>query len=336
MTEPLIQIRDLRTYLYTRRGVVKAVDGISFDIHEGEIVGLVGESGSGKTMTSLSILQLVPQPAGRIVGGSIMFEGEDLLTLPESRLQEIRGERISMILQDPLTALNPVYSIGNQVAEPFQFHPKEDGRGATIRNRVVEVLQRVGIPAAETRVKDFPHQFSGGMRQRVCAAIAIAPRPRLLIADEPTTALDVTIQAQFLRLLKQLQQEFNLAVLYITHDLGVVARLCNRVVVMYAGKIVETGDVTRIYKQPAHPYTQGLMQSVPRLGMKRERLFQIQGQPPDFLDLPQGCPFWPRCPQAQDVCKVEEPPVAAVGTAGTVRCWFPDLTGATQPVSSAV
>ena len=223
MAESVIEVKNLCTYFYTRRGVVKAVDNVSFTIEQGEIVGLVGESGSGKTVTSLSLLQLVPQPAGRIVNGHILFEGADLVTLSEERMREIRGKKISMILQDPLTALNPVYSIGNQVAEPFVFHPTEntaENSHTTIQEWVVNVLQRVGIPAAETRTRDFPHQFSGGMRQRVCAAIGIASRPRLLIADEPTTALDVTIQAQFLRLLKQLQQEFDLSILYISQHLA--------------------------------------------------------------------------------------------------------------------
>ena len=324
MAEPVIDVRDLQTYLFTRRGVVKAVDGISFTIGQGEIVGLVGESGSGKTMTSLSLLRLVPQPAGKIVGGHVLFEGEDLLSLSDERMRAIRGKKIAMILQDPLTALNPVYNIGNQVGEPFVFHPTEDNH-LSIQEKVVNVLRRVGIPAAESRTRDFPHQFSGGMRQRVCAAIGIASRPRLLIADEPTTALDVTIQAQFLRLLRQLQEEFDLSIFYITHDLGVVARLCTRVIVMYAGKIVETGEVKRLYKRPAHPYTQGLMNSVPRLGVKRDRLFQIPGQPPNFLDLPSGCPFWPRCPKAQDVCRVEEPPFITDSPGEAARCWFPDF-----------
>lgn len=318
---PLLQVEDLKTYFFTKKGIVKAVDGVSFTIKRGEVVGFVGESGCGKSVTSLSILQLVPEPAGRIVGGRVLFEGEDLLNKTDSEMQHFRGSRITMILQDPLTSLNPVYTIGVQVAEPFIYHPNpRDSR--TILDKVVDVLRRVRVPAAEKRTKDYPHQFSGGMRQRVGAAIAIASNPKLLIADEPTTSLDVTIQAQFLKLILDIQERSNLAVLYITHDLGVVAQVCDRVQVMYAGRIVETGGVRHIFKEPMHPYTKGLIDSVPKIGPKKRRLFQIDGQPPYLLDLPRGCSFQPRCAHALDICKMEYPPEIPIGEGDYVKCWL--------------
>lgn len=319
--EPLLVVDDLKTYFFTRQGVVKAVDGVSFSIREGETLGLVGESGCGKSMTALSILRLVPEPAGRIVGGKILFQGEDLLQKSESQMRQYRGSRISMILQDPLTSLNPIFTIGDQVAGPIKYHRRgSDSRN--VRDKVVDVLQRVRIPAAEKRLKDYPHLFSGGMRQRVVGAMAIACEPRLLIADEPTTALDVTIEAQFLRLLKQIQQESGIALILITHNLGIVARICRRVAVMYAGRIVESGNVHRIFENPAHPYTKGLMDSVPRLGEKKQRLVAIPGQPPDMSTLPPGCSFWPRCEYTQEICRQEYPPETRVGEDGYVRCWL--------------
>lgn len=321
MTAPVLEVKGLKTYFFTRRGVVKAVDGVSFSVDAGEAVGIVGESGCGKSITCLSILRLVPEPAGRIVGGEVIFEDQDLLKNPESQMRQIRGKSITIILQDPLTSLNPVYTIGNQVSEPFKYHAHVDERKGIIES-VVEVLNRVGIPTPKLRLKDFPHQFSGGMRQRVVAGMAIACQPRLLIADEPTTALDVTIQAQFLRLIKQLQAESNLAVIFITHDLGIVAEVCDRVLVMYAGRIVEAGDVYRIYENPAHPYTEGLMRSVPILGTKVEKLFSIDGQPPDLRNLTSGCSFQPRCKKALDICLKEYPPETSLDEGGFVRCWL--------------
>jgi len=326
--EPLLSVEGLKTHFRTRDGVVKAVDGVTFDVHDGEIVGLVGESGSGKTMTSLSILRLVPSPGGRIVAGRIRFRGRDLLQLNDSEMRAVRGREISMILQDPLTSLNPVYSIGNQVAEAFRSH---SGRVAHLADRVANVLRQVRIPAPERLVRSYPHQFSGGMRQRVSAAIAIASQPKLMIADEPTTALDVTTQAQFLQLLRQLRDEANLSIIYITHDLGVVARLCTRVVVMYAGRIVESGPVRAIYKSPAHPYTRGLMRSVPRLGDDRDKLFQIPGQPPHLLNMPLGCSFRGRCAAAREICE-QAPPDRRVGDKHIAACWFagqPELVAET-------
>lgn len=319
--EPLLSVENLKTYFFTKKGVVKAVDGVSFTVNRGEVVGFVGESGCGKTITALSVLRLVPAPAGRIVSGKVLFEGEDLLTKTESEMRSFRGGKITMILQDPLTSLNPVYTIGNQVSEPFIYHPTE-GDSRNVIDKVIDVLRQVRMPAPERRVKDYPHQFSGGMRQRVGAAMAIACHPKLLIADEPTTSLDVTIQAQFLKLILDIQQQSNLAVLYITHDLGVVAQICDRVQVMYAGRIVETGDVRRIFKEPMHPYTRGLIDSVPKIGAKRERLFQIDGQPPYLLELPGGCSFWPRCISAMDICQKEYPPETIIGEDDYVRCWL--------------
>ncbi len=319
--EPLLRVEDLKTYFFTKNGVVKAVDGVSFSVKRGEIVGFVGESGCGKSITALSILRLVPPPAGRIVGGKVIFQGEDLLCKTEKEMRAYRGRKLTMILQDPLTSLNPVFTIGDQVGESFFYHPGvNDSRN--ILDKVIDVLRKVKVPAAERRVKDYPHQFSGGMRQRVGAAIAIACQPELLIADEPTTSLDVTIQAQFLKLILDIQKQSNLAVLYITHDLGVVAQVCDRVQVMYAGKIVETGDVRRIFKAPLHPYTRGLLESVPQIGTKKQRLFQIDGQPPYLLDLPAGCSFQPRCTNAKEICAKEYPPQVRIGENDYVRCWL--------------
>ncbi len=301
MPEPVLEVRDLKTQFFTRDGVVKAVDGVSFAVHRGEAVGLVGESGCGKSMTSLSVMRLIPQPPGKIVAGEVLLHDEgtaqDLLKLDESEMQHIRGRLLSMIFQDPMTSLNPVLTIGFQLTEPLKIHFNMSEDDA--RKRAVELLQQVGIPAAAERLNDYPHQFSGGMRQRVMVAIALACNPKMLIADEPTTALDVTVQAQLLDLIKELNRETGTAVLIITHDLGVVADLCDRVMVMYAGQIIESGTGDEIFDHPQHPYTVGLMQSVPRLGPTvRDPLVPIEGMPPDLIAPPAGCRFRPRCPRA--------------------------------------
>ncbi len=315
----LLSVRNLRTYFETREGVVKAVDGVDLDVDRHEIVGLVGESGSGKSTVGLSILNLVSRPAGRIVSGEVLLNGRDLVPMDESELRRIRGREISMILQDPSSSLNPVLKVGVQVAEAVEVHRSE--RGRSLRAVVVQVLKRMQIPSAETRVDDYPHEFSGGMRQRVMAAIAVSCEPQLIIADEPTTALDVTIQAQFLELMKSLRDS-GVGILYVTHDLGVVAELCDRVAVMYAGTIVETGSTEEIFAQPRHPYTAGLIASVPVLGGGRGRLYQIEGFPPDPLHLPEGCRFEPRCTRAAEQC-AEEPPAVTTPDGRIIRCWYP-------------
>jgi oligopeptide/dipeptide ABC transporter ATP-binding protein len=316
----LLSVKDLKTYFYTKAGVVKAVDGVSFNVYEGEALGLAGESGSGKSITCLSILRLVPQPAGRIVSGKIQFQGEDLLDKDNGEMMKLRGKKIAMILQDPLMSLNPVYTIGNQVSEAFKLDGLKGGIG--IKQKVVEVLSRVKIPSAERRLKDYPFQFSGGMRQRTAAAIAIARNPSLLIADEPTTSLDVTIQDQFLRLLKEMQKQNHMGLLLITHDLGIVAESCDRVAIMYAGKIVEIGTVRRVYENPAHPYTQALMKALPKLGTRSKKFYQIIGEPPDLSDLPSGCSFHPRCPKQLYICKEKYPPLTPIEGGGHASCWL--------------
>jgi len=322
-TEPVLEVKNLKTHFFTREGVVRAVDGVSFTVGRGEAVGIVGESGCGKSVTSLSIMRLVPYP-GRIVEGQIILyrDGQalDLVRLSEDEMREIRGNVISMVFQDPMTSLNPVLTVGFQVAEPLQVHLGLSP--AEARRRAVELLRRVGIPDAERRIDDYPHQFSGGMRQRVMVAMALACNPRLLIADEPTTALDVTIQAQILDLIARLNRELGTAVILITHDLGVVAELCHRVVVMYAGRIVEAADADSLFSDPKHPYTVGLMGSVPRLGPTvKERLRPIRGLPPNLLNPPAGCRFRPRCPHAAARC-AEDPPVVRVGPDHEVACWL--------------
>jgi oligopeptide/dipeptide ABC transporter ATP-binding protein len=314
----LLSVQDLQTFFYTNMGVVKAVDGVSFSLKTGEALGLAGESGCGKSVTCLSILRLVPRPAGRIVGGKIIFEGKDLLTKKKNEMRRWRGNKISMILQDPLMSLNPVYTIGSQVAEAFRL----DKIKHAVRQRVIDVLSNVKIPSPAERLGSYPFQFSGGMRQRTVAAIAIARSPKLLIADEPTTSLDVTIQAQFLKLLKEIQQQNNMALILVSHDLSIVAEICDRVAIMYAGKIVESGTVQRVYENPGHPYTQALMQALPQLGQKRKRLFQIEGEPPNPARLPAGCYFHPRCHKAMDVCRVEYPPAFDIGKDGYATCWL--------------
>lgn len=329
----LLSVEDLRVQFHTRRGVVKAVDGVSFSVDRGETLGLVGESGSGKSVSCLALMRLVEAPAGRIVGGSVMLDGQELLDLSEKQMREVRGGQISLILQDPLSSLNPAYTIGNQVAEAIRIH--QGLRGAELRNSVVEILSAVGIPQADQRLKQYPHQMSGGMRQRVAGAIALSCRPSLLIADEPTTSLDATVQAQYLRLLSELQEEFQFGLIFVTHDLGIVARLCDRVGVMYAGRIVETGATRQIFNHPAHPYAKALLATLPSLDSRKERLLTVPGQPPIPIDLPPGCSFAPRCPEVMEVCRQEFPPQASTGDRHRVLCWLhsspdPHPSGATS------
>ncbi|MBI2091263.1 MAG: ABC transporter ATP-binding protein [Deltaproteobacteria bacterium] len=319
MPPVVLEVRNLKTHFFTRWGVVKAVDGVSFSLSEGETLGLVGESGSGKSVTCLSILRLVPKPAGRIVGGQILFGGHDLLALSEKEMRKYRGRQISMILQDPLSTLNPVFTIGAQVREPLRIHHLVEPD--SLKQRVLELLRLVRIPAAESRLENYPHQFSGGMRQRVVGAIAIACQPKLLIADEPTTSLDVTIQAQYLRLLKEIQRQSNLALLFVTHDFGIVAKMCDRVAVMYAGRIVEEAAVRELFTAPAHPYTQGLLQSLPKLDQRVARLPSIEGAPPLLSNLPPGCPFAPRCPKVMPLCREQYPPTTPLTASHQVACW---------------
>jgi oligopeptide transport system ATP-binding protein len=320
LAEPLLRVNDLKTYFYTEEGVVKAVDGVSFDIAAGEILGLVGESGCGKTVSALSILRLIPIPPGKIVSGSVLFEGKDLVRMNEDGIRHVRGNKIAMIFQEPMTSLNPVLTIGRQLTETLELHLKMDRGAAT--QRAVELLEMVGIPEARSRISDFPHQFSGGMRQRVMIAMALSCNPKLLLADEPTTALDVTIQAQILELLTRLTRELGTAVIIITHNLGVVARYADRVNVMYAGKIVEAASAENLYHRPRHPYTLGLLRSVPRLDQARkEKLDPIEGMPPDLVRVPPGCSFRPRCRFAVDRCGEETPPLIAVEDSRTSACW---------------
>ena len=317
--EVVLEVEDLHTYCFTRWGVVKAVDGVSFSLRQGETLGIVGESGCGKTMTALSLLRLVPRPAARIVKGVIRLEGENLLDKTERQMRSIRGRRISMILQDPQTSLNPVFTVGNQLIEAIRIHHRDGAR--SLARRAVDRLRQVRVAAPERRVRDYPHQISGGMKQRVVGAIAISSEPRVIIADEPTTSLDVTIQAQYLKLLRDLQEETNLALIFITHDFGIVAKMCDRVMVMYAGRPVESGPVRDIFNHPSHPYTQALLRSVPTMDEDVERLASITGQPPALWDLPEGCRFAPRCDFADDRCRREYPPSFAVSEAHTADCW---------------
>jgi oligopeptide/dipeptide ABC transporter ATP-binding protein len=317
---PVLDVRNLETHLVTRWGTIKAVDGVSFTVSAGETLGLVGESGSGKSMTCLSIVRLVPRPAARIVGGSVLLDGEDLLTKSEREMQRLRGRKVGMILQDPMSSLNPVFSIGRQVREPVAMY--HGLRGRALSERAAELLAAVRIPSPAERLRAYPHQLSGGMRQRVVGAMAIAAPPRLLIADEPTTSLDLTIQAQYLQLLDELQREHGLAMIFITHNLGIVSKICDRVAVMYAGRIVEMGPVRQIFTSPAHPYTQALLESIPRLGVRASRLTAIEGQPPDMARLPAGCAFAPRCPHVMDRCRVEAPPEFTVAEGQVSRCWL--------------
>ena len=317
--EVVLEVENLRTYFSTRWGTVKAVDGVSFDLRRGETLGIVGESGCGKSVTMLSLMRLVPIPPGEIVEGKIVLQGQDILQLTEHEMSRVRGSQIALIIQDPMTSLNPVFSIGNQVNEAIQIH--QDIPKRSVLEHTLSVLRKVNIPAAESRVKDYPHQLSGGMRQRVVGAIGISCEPAVLIADEPTTSLDVTIQAQYLKLLKDLQQQQKLALIFITHDFGVVAKMCDRVAVMYAGKIVETGNVREIFNTPSHPYTEALLASVPKLEEDVDRLYAIEGQPPALHDLPPGCAFADRCPFVMDRCLEEYPPAFQVSETHKSACW---------------
>ncbi len=317
--EPILEVRDLKTYFYTEDGVVKAVDGVSFELYEGETLGIVGESGSGKSVTSLSIMRLLDEK-GRIVGGEVLFKGKNLLELSEAEMRKIRGNEIAMIFQEPMVALNPVYTIGDQIMEAITLHQGLNEREA--REMAVDLLRKVGIPEPEKRVDQYPHQLSGGMRQRAMIAMALSCRPSILIADEPTTALDVTIQAQILDLMKSLQREYGMALIMITHDMGVIAEVADRVAVMYAGKVVEYGEVHEIFKRPRHPYTYGLLSSIPRLDIEQEKLKSIPGTVPDPLNFPPGCRFHPRCEFAQERCREEEPEMVEVGPRHYSRCFF--------------
>jgi oligopeptide/dipeptide ABC transporter ATP-binding protein len=322
---PLLVVEDLQTYFYTRRGVVRAVDGVSFTLAAGETLALVGESGSGKSVTCLSLVRLVPEPAGRIVGGRVLWQGEDLLQKSRAEMRRVRGKQIAMVLQDPMTSLNPALTIGTQVAEVVRLH---QGLSRTaLRTRVLEALTRLRIPGAPARLRHYPHQLSGGMRQRVSSAIAMSCVPRLLIADEPTTSLDVTIQAQYLELLKEVQDSTGVAVILVTHDFGIVAANADRVAVMYAGKIVEMGSTLQVFDTPSHPYTQALLRCLPDIARKRQTLVEIGGQPPDLARLPSGCPFAPRCPQQQPVCTEVYPPPVLVENGHVALCWAATASG---------
>jgi len=321
MAQPVLEVKQLQTYFFSAQGtrVAKAVDGVSFTLNEGETLGVVGESGSGKTVTSMSLLRLLP-PAARIVGGEIWFQGENLVTKSEREMRQLRGSQLTMILQDPMMSLNPLFTIGEQIAEPLRIH--RHLRGSKLVERIKELLRGVRIPSPEVRLREYPHQMSGGMRQRIVGAIGISCEPKLLIADEPTTSLDVTIQAQYLNLLKDIQQRSRLAMIFITHNIGIVAKMCDNVGVMYAGKLVERAPVRTLFNQPAHPYTEALLHAVPTLTDRSKRLWSIEGQPPDLANPPAGCPFNPRCPKAEDRCRREVPPEFQVGENHYTRCWL--------------
>jgi oligopeptide/dipeptide ABC transporter ATP-binding protein len=322
--EPLLSINDLAVEFATEDGVVKAVDGISYELYPGEILGIVGESGSGKSVSTLALLGLIPQPPGRIASGTAVFKGQNLLTLDKKELRAVRGNEMAMVFQDPMTSLNPVLTVGNQLGEMIStHHPKE--KKDELRRRSIELLDLVGVPNPEVRVDQYPHEFSGGMRQRAMIAMSIANSPSLLVADEPTTALDVTIQAQVLEVLKRVQEKTEAGTILITHDLGIVAELCDRVIVMYAGHIVESGDVMTIFQKPRHPYTIGLMNSLPKLTEDEEVLEPIPGAPPSLINLPTGCPFHPRCfhSNGRERCRTELPELRTVeGTEHDAACHF--------------
>ena len=321
MAQPVLELKQLQTYFFSAQGtrVVKAVDGVSFTLNAGATLGIVGESGSGKTVTSMSILRLLPA-AARIVGGEILFQGENLLTKSEREMRALRGSQLTMILQDPMMSLNPLFTVGEQIAEPLRIH--RHMRGAGLVERIKELLRGVRIPSPEVRLREYPHQMSGGMRQRIVGAIGISCEPQLLIADEPTTSLDVTIQAQYLSLLKDIQKQSHLAMIFITHNIGIIAKMCDDVGVMYAGKLVERAPVRTIFNHPAHPYTEALLHAVPSLTYRSKRLWSIEGQPPDLTNPPPGCPFNPRCPKAEDRCRREVPPEFQVGENHYTRCWL--------------
>lgn len=328
----LLEVKNLKTYFDTDAGTVKAVDGVSFSIEPGKTLGIVGESGCGKSVTSLSIMQLLPKPVGRVAGGEIMMNGKNLLDLSEPDMRKIRGNDISMIFQEPMTSLNPVFTIGEQIMEPLRLHQNMNDNQA--RDRAIEMLDLVGISSPKQRVTEYPHQLSGGMRQRAMIAMALACNPALLIADEPTTALDVTVQAQILDLMNDLREKLNSAIMFITHDLGVIAQMAQRVVVMYAGKVVEEADVELLYGSPKHPYTQGLLRSIPRMDLDRERLEVVPGVVPSPLNFPGGCKFHNRCDRAMDRCSVEESPLYLLKGNRKARCWLyedsPEREGAEE------
>jgi oligopeptide transport system ATP-binding protein len=318
--ETVLQVTDLRTYFNTDDGIVKAVDGVSFELRTGETLGLVGESGCGKSVSCLSVMKLIPSPPGRIMSGQAVLQGKNILDLPPDKVRQIRGGKISMIFQDPMTSLNPFLRISTQMIETIQLHQRLDKVQA--KDKAIDMLRLVGIPNPVKRVDDYPHQFSGGMRQRVMIAMALSCNPEVLIADEPSTALDVTIQAQILEIIKDLSVKLGTAVILITHDLGVVAGMCDKICVMYAGKIVEKATVDELYQDPKHPYTQGLIKSVPRLDKPgKQRLYSIEGQPPNLIDLPDVCTFHPRCEYAMDICRQKYPP-EFMTNGRSVRCWL--------------
>jgi len=320
----LLSVRDLKTHFFTFEGVARAVDNVSFNLSKGEILGIVGESGCGKSVTAQTVMRLIPVPPGRIVQGRIEFDGMDLVQLSMEEMRTVRGKRISMIFQEPMTSLNPVYTVGNQISEMFMLHENLDKKQSM--DRSVEMLQKVQIPAPESRVHEYPHQLSGGMRQRAMIAMALSCNPEILIADEPTTALDVTIQAQILDLMIQLKEDYETAIMMITHDLGVIAELAERVIVMYAGKIVEEASTQELFDDPKHPYTQGLLASIPTLGDRsqhgRQRLQEIEGIVPSLYNLPAGCSFFPRCPKAMETCRDNAPDLKTLNSAHQVRCWL--------------
>ncbi len=319
--ERVLDVKDLKTYFFTKEGVVKAVDGLTYHVNKGECVGLVGESACGKSVGAMSVLRLIPYPPGIIVGGQILFKGEDLLQASEERMRDIRGNRIGMVFQEPTTSLNPVLTVGRQISESIELHRNMDKEAA--RAESAKLLQLVGIPDPDKRIKDYPHQFSGGMQQRIMIAMALSCNPELLIADEPTTSLDVTVQAQLLEILANLRSEYGTSVVIITHNLGVVARYVDRVIVMYAGNLVETATTDDIYAAPKHPYTLGLLASVPRLDSpKKETLRVIKGLPPNMAQLPPGCPFAPRCDYTMDRCRKEKPPLEEVGKDHYRTCFY--------------
>jgi len=317
----LLEVHNLRTYFSTEEGLAKAVDDVTLHVDAGETLGIVGESGCGKSVTALSIMRLIPDPPGKIVDGEITFDGVDVRALPEDKMRSIRGNEISMIFQEPMTSLNPVFTCGDQIMEAIRLHQKVNKKEAL--KRAIDMLNLVGIPAPEQRIGEYPHQLSGGMRQRIMIAMALSCNPKLLIADEPTTALDVTVQAQILELIAALQKKLNMSVIMITHDLGVVAEVTKRVIVMYAGKIVEEGDIRTIFKAPKHPYTEGLLKSIPNPTQKVDRLAVIEGIVPVPTEFPDGCKFHPRCPLATEQCRTEEPPLKSYDSSMglTVRCW---------------
>lgn len=325
-TETLLEVRDLTTAIGNKRGEFIAVDRVSLTLKRGETLGLVGESGSGKSLTGLSLLRLVPKPAAKVVGGEVLLNGINLMDLSEEEMRKVRGARISMILQDPQTSLNPSFTVGSQIIEALKLHTDTPRR--SLRDRAIDMLRKVRVAAPEHRVDAYPHQMSGGMRQRAVGAVAISCGPDVIIADEPTTSLDVTVQAQYIRLLQQLQEETGMGIIFITHDFGIVAKVCHRLAVMYAGQIVETGPVDRIFDKPGHPYTRALLESVPKLHGQRGRLPSISGTPPPLWDKPAGCKFSPRCPLADDHCRAQEPPVAnstdSDGRERWSRCWKPE------------